>query len=84
MLCSLCFGRSRVKTQPLISLFSRRFQLYYFSDAEMKKDEYRETILTIDTRGSNPLNGVNAAEAAADTEFDEQPTPALENAIQTK
>ena len=50
----------------------------------MKKDEYRETILTIDTRGSNPLNGLNSAEAAADTEFDEQPTPALENAIQTK
>ena len=50
----------------------------------MKKDEYRETILTIDTRASNAANKSNSAELAAETEFDEQPVPSLEKAIQTK
>ena len=30
--------------------FFFRFQLYYYSDAEFKKEERKDTVLTIDTR----------------------------------
>ncbi|TRY67057.1 hypothetical protein TCAL_02734 [Tigriopus californicus] len=57
-----------------------RFQLYYYSDAEMKKGEYKETLLTIDTRNVGNQVVVDPSE----TEFEEAPPPPLEKAIQTK
>lgn len=61
-----------------------RFQLYYFSDPEVKKEDRnrKQTILTIDTR-DNMANGGGTVDAA-DTEFDEAPVPILERALQTK
>ena len=60
--------------------FVPRFQLYYFSDADLRKEERRDTILTIDTR--------NVAKASCednnDADFDEVAEPPLQLAIQTK
>ena len=33
-----------------LTTFNFRFQLYYYSDAEFKKEERKDTVLTIDTR----------------------------------
>lgn len=56
-----------------------RFQLYYYSDADHKKEERKETILTIDTR-----NLFGNGNVETDAEFDENIEPPLEKAIQTK
>ena len=37
-----------MKKMPTLSI--HRFQLYYYANGEFKKDERKETILTIDTR----------------------------------
>lgn len=56
----------------------KRFQLYYYANAEFKKDERKETILTIDTRARG-MGG-----RAAEVDFDEGMEPPLESAIKTK
>ena len=76
-----------------------RFQLYYYSDPEFRKEdkrEKRETMLTIDTRGaaggvnggggggSGGGSGGGAADNDNDADFDEQQAPLLEKAVQTK
>ncbi len=67
-----------------------RFQLYYYSDPEVKKDESsrKETVLTIDTRGlsSNGGGGGGGGIAADDNDqdLDDAPTPAMELLIKTK
>jgi len=53
--------------------------LYYYANAEFKKDERKETILTIDTRSL----GV-AMKDRHDADFDEGVEPPLESAIKTK
>ena len=55
--------------------------MYYYSDAEHKKEERKETILTIDTRNISSGNGYAADQ---DPEFDENVEPPVERAIQTK
>ena len=57
-----------------------RFQLYYFSDADLRKEERRDTILTIDTRNVAKASG----EDVNDADFDEVAEPPLQLAIQTK
>ena len=57
-----------------------RFQLYYFSDADMRKEERRDTILTIDTRNVAKATG----EENNDADFDDVAEPPLQLAIQTK
>ena len=57
-----------------------RFQLYYFSDADMRKEERRDTILTIDTRKVAKATG----EENNDADFDDVAEPPLQLAIQTK
>eukprot|EP00095_Tigriopus_kingsejongensis_P007844 maker-scaffold62_size438377-snap-gene-1.5 protein:Tk07844 transcript:maker-scaffold62_size438377-snap-gene-1.5-mRNA-1 annotation:"predicted protein" len=54
-------------------------KLYYYSDAEMKKGEYKETLLTIDTRNIGNEVVIDPTE----TEFEETPPQPLEKAIQT-
>ena len=54
--------------------------MYYFSDAEHKKEERKETILTIDTRNISGNGNVDSG----DGDFDENVEPPLEKAIQTK
>ena len=61
-----------------------RFQLYYFSDAEFKKEERKDTVLTIDTRNTKTrtLNETNNFDDA-DLEDGIQEPP-LQLAIKTK
>jgi len=55
-----------------------RFQLYYYADAEFKKEERRETILIIDTRAkTSRITNEN-------DDFDEMKEPPLQCAIKTK
>lgn len=56
-----------------------RFQLYYYANADFKKEERKETILTIDTRSSKNIVSVNAND-----DFDDAKEPALQLAIKTK
>ncbi len=56
-----------------------RFQLYYYSDPDVKKEDRKETMLTIDTRNLNTSNGAND-----DGEFEETPMPLLDRALQSK
>ena len=71
------FGREL----SFVSFFLSRFQLYYFSDADHKKEERKETVLTIDTR--NISNGAGGSDQQ-DNEFDENVEPPVQKAIQTK
>ena len=63
----------------LISILRFRFQLYYYANADFKKEERKETILTIDTRSSKNIVSVNAND-----DFDDAKEPALQLAIKTK
>ena len=56
-----------------------RFQLYYYSNADFKKEERKETILTIDTRSQKNMATMNAND-----DFDDAKEPALQLAIKTK
>ena len=56
-----------------------RFQLYYYANAEFKKEERKETILTIDTRSNKGMGAMNAND-----DFDDAKEPALQLAIKTK
>ena len=72
-------------TSPLASFLKMRdsvprFQLYYFSDADLRKEERRDTVLTIDTRNVAKAGG----EEANDADFDDVAEPPLQLAIQTK
>jgi hypothetical protein len=56
-----------------------RFQLYYYSNADFKKEERKETILTVDTRSQK-----NMAHMNSNDDFDDAKEPALQLAIKTK
>ena len=58
---------------------NNRFQLYYYANAEFKKEERKETILTIDTRSNKQLGAINSND-----DFDDAKEPALQLAIKTK
>ena len=60
-------------------VFIFRFQLYYYSNADFKKEERKETILTIDTRSQKNMATMNAND-----DFDDAKEPALQLAIKTK
>ena len=60
-------------------VFISRFQLYYYSNADFKKEERKETILTIDTRSQKNMATMNAND-----DFDDAKEPALQLAIKTK
>ena len=59
--------------------YINRFQLYYYANAEFKKEERKETILTIDTRSNKQLGAINSND-----DFDDAKEPALQLAIKTK
>ena len=56
-----------------------RFQLYYYANADFKKEERKETILTVDTRSQKNMATMNAND-----DFDDAKEPALQLAIKTK
>lgn len=62
-----------------------RFQLYYYSDAEFKKEERKDTVLTIDTRSKNdrPASDKNVVNDDPDLDDGVQEPP-LQLAIKTK
>merc|ERR1712241_1379027 len=61
-----------------------RFQLYYYSDAEFKKEERKDTVLTIDTRTKNDKH-ISKKDEMDDGDLDDDATePALQLAIKTK
>ena len=57
-----------------------RFQLYYFSNFEFKKEDRKETVLTIDTRrkGTGPVSN------DMDNDYEDNTEPPVESAIKTK
>ena len=55
-----------------------RFQLYYYANAEFKKEDRRETLLTIDTR-TKTLRNVDTGD-----DFDDMKEPPLISIIKTK
>ena len=71
-----------MNVHPLISF---RFQLYYYADAEFKKEERKDTVLTIDTR--NKVDGRPSANTniVDDGDLDDgTQEPPLQLAIKTK
>ncbi len=69
----------------LTTNYNCRFQLYYYSDSDVKKDERKETILTIDTRSLNKNGGLAGGdEGDQDADFEDLPVNPLEMAIKTK
>jgi hypothetical protein len=63
-----------------------RFQLYYYANAEHKKEERKDTILTIDTRNKTANGPTVQASNQDDGDLDSEDTlePALQLAIKTK
>ena len=61
-----------------------RFQLYYYSDAEFKKEERKDTVLTIDTRNTK-IRSVVEANNFDDADLEDGiQEPPLQLAIKTK
>merc|ERR1719328_542395 len=60
-----------------------RFQLYYYSDAEFKKEERKDTILTIDTRSKQGMRIESNYDEDGDLD-DDRKEPPLQLAIKTK
>ena len=58
-----------------------RFQLYYYSDAELKKEDRKDTILTIDTRAKQGPREIIDDDGDLD---DDRKEPPLQCAIKTK
>jgi len=56
-----------------------RFPLYYYADAEFKKEERKETQLIIDTRTKTLINNPQNQD-----DYDEMKEPPLQSAIKTK
>ncbi len=87
-----CNGRVGILFNPNRELMrsyhaENRFQLYYYSDCEAKKDEgaRKETMLTVDTRGIAHNGGPGGVDDDdADGDLDEAPTPPMELLIKTK
>ena len=63
--------------------FAFRFQLYYYSNFEFKKEERKETVLTIDTR-TKALGTVIDNNLQDNDDDDDATEPALQLAIKTK
>ena len=63
-------------------IFSR-FQLYYYADAEFKKEERKDTILTIDTRSKQGMRIESNYDEDGDLD-DDRKEPPLQLAIKTK
>ena len=61
-----------------------RFQLYYYSDAEFKKEERKDTVLTIDTRTKIDKISSNKDEMDDGDLDDDLQEPPLQLAIKTK
>jgi len=63
-----------------------RFQLYYYSNCQMKEvlKERRETILTIDTRGTRPKFSQEYKDNDPDNDDPEEERDPLQTAVQTK
>ena len=61
-----------------------RFQLYYYSDAEFKKEERKDTVLTIDTR--TKIDKISSQKDDMDDGDldDDMQEPPLQLAIKTK
>merc|ERR1712079_819172 len=60
-----------------------RFQLYYYSDAEFKKEERKDTVLTIDTRTKQGMRIESNYDEDGDLD-DDRKEPPLQLAIKTK
>ena len=60
-----------------------RFQLYYYADAEFKKEERKDTILTIDTRSKQGMRIESNYDEDGDLD-DDRKEPPLQLAIKTK
>ncbi len=58
-----------------------RFQLYYYSDSEARKEDHKDTVLTIDTRN---LRSTSVGDDSELAEFEKGAAPPLECAIRTK
>ena len=63
-----------------------RFQLYYYSNCQIKEvlKERRETILTIDTRGTRPKFSQEYKDNDPDNDDPEEDRDPLQTAVQTK
>ena len=62
-----------------------RFQLYYYADAEFKKEERKDTVLTIDTRNKIDRSSVDTNNTMDDADLDDgYQEPPLQLAIKTK
>ena len=76
-------GEGEICTHCNLFLYCR-FQLYYYSDAEFKKEERKDTVLTIDTRNTKIRSAVETNTFDdADLEDGIQEPP-LQLAIKTK
>ena len=60
-----------------------RFQLYYYADAEFKKEERKDTILTIDTRSKQGMRIESNYDEDGDLD-DDRKEPPFQLAIKTK
>ena len=65
-------------------IYISRFQLYYYSDAEFKKEERKDTVLTIDTRTKIDKISSNKDEMDDGDLDDDLQEPPLQLAIKTK
>ena len=72
--------------QTSLNMFqSSRFQLYYYSDFEFKKEERKETVLTIDTRTKLARGGTENKNNMMEDDLDDGvQEPPLQLAIKTK
>ena len=90
-LIAFCRKKSRKKKEkscksiifwPSVIIFFR-FQLYYYADAEFKKEERKDTILTIDTRSKQGMRIESNYDDDGDLD-DDRKEPPLQLAVKTK